>query len=88
MEGSDEKEIYETEVSRGVMTINTLNATKAIECVNEVIKLNGWNATNIEGEGDLIYVGHLNYSKHFDILTTKKNVIYSRIPEFRYIARK
>lgn len=88
MERSDEKQLYDAEGGRSVMTINTLDSTKAIECLNEVIKMNGWNATNIEGEGDLIYVGHLNYSKHFDILSTKKNVIYSRIPEFRYIARK
>ena len=88
MEGTGEKQLQTQELGKERLTINTRWCIKGKSCVVEAIKVNGWNETTAEGEGDIIFGKYSDFEEFREILTTKKEVAYNKIPGMNKVASK
>eukprot|EP00344_Euplotes_crassus_P004704 CAMPEP_0197010302 /NCGR_PEP_ID=MMETSP1380-20130617/53704_1 /TAXON_ID=5936 /ORGANISM="Euplotes crassus, Strain CT5" /LENGTH=148 /DNA_ID=CAMNT_0042432139 /DNA_START=24 /DNA_END=470 /DNA_ORIENTATION=- len=68
--------------------INTKNSGSAGVLLEEVIASNDWKETRSDCKGNIIWAGNVRYETVLPILTTKKKVAYSKIPELKVIAHK
>ncbi|CAI2363799.1 unnamed protein product [Moneuplotes crassus] len=75
-------------VPKKALLINTKNSSHAGPLLDEVIAFNGWKETKFEGKGNIYWAGNARYEAVLPILTTKKKMAYSKIPELKEIAHK
>lgn len=88
MEVNREKQHQVDDAMKDMLTVNVKSAGVAANCVLEAIQTHGWGETSVDGEGEMIYTSNEKFDEHIDILTTRRDVAYSRIPCFGKIASK
>lgn len=88
MEGTSQETVQDTGFSPSTFTINTKTAFEAMDYVQEVIKLNGWKETTVDGEGDMFLNYITPFNEYFPLLESRKDLICSRIPHLSIVAYK